>query len=513
MKVAEVIAPPLRRGWRLVSAGQRLTWLHRMWFATILVIGIGYCYAFPPFQTNDEDAHWLHLWGVAYGHFRCDGAKPAAASQFLGLVHQKEVRNDPALWRWQYLRDARQFIGSTAMNKVEGTACRYPPHPYFVPAAIARLVAFGPAGAPRRGGILRAAYAVRITNWLLLSIAVLILCRRVPWLRNFALFFYSIPELIQQTMAVNTDSFLFVATAALLVLMFGSRAGPGKLIAIGIVVALMTVIKPVYASFGALGVVVYERLQAQRRWRWGDGAAMIAALALPFVGQWLWSRWLALVPEPPGAAVFDYGRTRAIRQMDFLHTHPGIVWTLLKHQCRDLFCDDLMRGNWYSIFGAFGWSMFTMARWGYYLLVYACGCAILVDIVDNQPDGGLPGRSRRTAIAAAIAAAAVLVSTIGIVIGMYIYFSGAFLNRIGADEVVGVQGRYYLVPILLWVALLVHVARRRRPLPRRWADFSQVGTATALFACVLANVAALHSILVHFTNGYSAAPPPAPFHY
>jgi hypothetical protein len=502
----------IRRGWSVISHGVPLEWPHRMWLGTIFVIGLFYCYAFPPFQTNDEDAHWLHLWGVASGHLRCEGSKPSAAADFLSVVHQREVREDPAQWRQQYVRDALHFSGDPAPTTRDGTACRYPPHPYVIPGVVARIVAFGLTGRRAVGGMIRAAYAARITNWVLVSLAIVMLCRRVPWIRNFALFFYSIPEVIQQSMAVNTDSFLFVATALLLVLLFGSRPSTWSLFGVAVLVALMTMIKPVYAAFGTLGFIAWQRLLARHHLRKRDLAALIVALALPLVADWLWTHWVNAVatagpPQP------DRGRVRAMQQMDFLRAHRGVVLTLLWHQLRDFFGTDLMKGSWLSIFGAFGWSMFTMKRWAYYVLLVGCGCALVADAVDGSSAGDLEPPSRGSLTAVALASAAILVAVLGIIIGMYIYFSGAFLGRIGVDEVIGVQGRYYLIPILLWMTFLLYLLRRRSPMPRQWATMVPLLTTTALLLCVLANVAALSAVLTRFNSVYLGSPTPRPFHY
>jgi hypothetical protein len=76
------------------------------------------------------------------------------------------------------------------------------------------------------------------------------------------------------------------------------------------------------------------------------------------------------------------------------------------------------------------------------------------------------------------------------------------LSRIGADEVIGVQGRYYHIPMLLWTAMLVVVARRRTPLAVRWSGLPPLLTTTALLCCVLANVFALDAVLTRFNSSY-----------
>ena len=494
----------------LLGDGVPLRWPHRVWLGAIFVIGVMYCYAFPPFQTNDEDAHWKHMWGVAYGHAGCRAPKPRAVIDFLGIVQQRAVRENPGDWRVQYQREALHFVGSDEKTTNEGTACRYPPHPYVVPGLVARLVAFGVRGKLAAGSVLRAAYAARITNWILVTLAILLLCRRLPWMRNFALAFYSIPEVIQQSMAVNTDAFLFVAAAVLLLLVFGSRLSPWSLVLVGLLVGLMTIVRPVYAPLCALGFIAADRLLARRGRRWIDLAALAGALALPFVIQWLWMRWLATDTAAPGP---DRGSNRAAEQLAFLHAHHGIVWTLLVHQWRDFFGTDLMKGSWLSIFGAFGWSMFTMRRAAYYLLLVAFGCALGADLIAAAPMRGLEPPTRRTKVALALVAAAIFVVVVGIIIGMYVYFSGAFLGRIGADEVIGVQGRYYLVPILFWTAFVLYVARRHQPLPRYWAGLPDALTTASLLLCTWANVHALREILYRFNSVYLPYPIPAPPHY
>lgn len=499
------------RIWRFVTDGEPLRWPHRLWLAAIFIIGVLYCYAFPPFQTNDEDAHWKHLWGVAYGQLRCNGPKPRAVVDFLTVVRQRAVRENPGAWRVQYQRDALRFVGSDGKTTDDGTACRYPPYPYLVPGLVARLVAFGVRGHLHPGSVLRAAYAARITNWILVSLAVLLLCRRLPWMRNFTLAFYSIPELIQQSMAVNTDSFLFVAAAFLMLLMFGRRLSTWSLVAIGVVVGLMTVVKPVYATYGAFGFFAVDRLIRRRGFRARDLVTLACALMLPFAAQWWWTRFVSA--GTPATTVPDRGRTWAAEQMAFLRSHKSIAWTLLRHQWRDLFGEDLMKGSWLSIFGAFGWSMFTMPRMGHYLLLSGIGCAVGDDIVAAAPARGLEPPTWRSFGALAIASLAVTVTVVGIIIGMYIYFSGAFLGRIGADEVIGVQGRYFLIPIFFWTAFLIYVARRRAALSRLWFTLPDALTLIALFTCVWANVYALREILYRFNSAYLAVPIAAPPHY
>jgi len=263
-----------------------------------------------------------------------------------------------------------------------------------------------------------------------------------------------------------------------------------------------------------MGLILWERLFAQHRWRWRDLAAMASAVVLPWVIQTLWNRWLNNVYVPEAVLRGDWGHTRASQQLEFLHAHPSIIFPLLIHQVRDFFLsDDLMKGSWLSIFGAFGWSMFAMDRWAYWLLVLAGGLAFTVDCIANEPAPEQPRPSRNGIIAIVLAAGAVELSIIGVILGMYVYFSGAFLNRIGADEVIGVQGRYYHTAILLWTPMLLHAVRRRQPLGRWTRHLPAALVTLAMFACVLANIEALDTILTRFFGHYLSQVPIAPKHY
>lgn len=483
-----------------LCAGEPLTWPHRIWFVFTFLVGIAFCYAFPPFQTNDEDSHWLHMWGVAYGDFRCGAPKPDAALGICEPLHMVAVRYVPSRWRWQYMRDASRFVGRDSMTRAEGSACHYHPLPYLVPGLVARLAAFGLSGKLRPGSMLRAAFAARITDWVLVSLAVFLLCRRLPWCRNFALFFYSIPEVLQQGMAIGTDGFLFVSAGILLLLLFEHRPSVGTLVAIAIAVSLMAITKPVYLAFAGLGVPVFERLIARHGWRWRDAIAMLAVLVVPILARAMWSYWQA-GPSVAGPATLGLVHDAPPQgQAAYLKAHPFVVFTLLRQQFLNLFGDDLMKGSWLSILGGFGWSAFTMKRWGYHLLLFGCGVALLADMLGPRRPSEVAPRTRREWLASLVAAGSVLVAVVGIIIAMYIYFTGHLPGGVGASEVVGVQGRYYLVPILIWVLLALSAVRAWSPTSARSAGYAAALTTTAMSSCVVANVLALESILGHFYN-------------
>jgi hypothetical protein len=44
---------------------------HRAWFGAITIVYIVFLLLIPPFQTNDEDSHWMRAWSVAEGGLTC----------------------------------------------------------------------------------------------------------------------------------------------------------------------------------------------------------------------------------------------------------------------------------------------------------------------------------------------------------------------------------------------------------------------------------------------------------
>ena len=142
---------------------------------------------------------------------------------------------------------------------------------------------------------------------------------------------YSIPEMLQTAMAINTDSFLLCGAAVLLVLMFGSRSRARTLAAMAIVLTMMTVTKLIYWPFFALCLPVFQRLVARHGWRVRDVAALVLALVVPYVAYQSWVSWSS---ETAGSQLAYLGNTTN-QQIEFLKAHPHMVLTLLRHQVRD----------------------------------------------------------------------------------------------------------------------------------------------------------------------------------
>jgi hypothetical protein len=462
--------------------------LERAWLISTFVVGLTFIAAIPPFQTNDEDSHWVHMWGVATGQLRCEGSKPRAVMAAVSVLHAGSVHADPASWQVRYLKDAVELreLGHVPGS---GTACGYPPLAYVAPGLVARVLAFDLHGRPRRYGMLAAIYGARLTNWLLLTLAVWLLCGLAPWSRHLTLVVYSIPEVIQQSMAINTDSFLLACTAVVCLASFRS-AGTRAWVLLCVAVTAMTVNKPIYATLSALGLpglMSASWLSRRRRILFA-----IALFTLPIMSYAAWQRFT----HPSGTSAATGG---AALQIAYLKAHPRVILSVLRYQWLYLFNDELMKGSWLSIFGAFGWSQFTMARIGYHLLLLALGLAIGADLTSGRRAPPLSAEDRSGPRFAWLAASlGQVVTLIAIVVAMYIYFTGGFLGIVGGPDAIGVQGRYYLTPLWVLCTIPLYLINRRYCEAWRRPRESRYVTALALAATLAADVLAVRSIMFNY---------------
>jgi hypothetical protein len=150
-----------------------------------------------------------------------------------------------------------------------------------------------------------------------------------------------------------------------------------------------------------------------------------------------------------------------------------------------------MAGSWTSIFGAFGPSAFEMAPTGYWLCLAAGILASGADVTASVHPCAVTPLAAETRLGRA----AWLLTGLGffaiipaVVLAMYLLFSS-----VGSGAVNGVQGRYYLVPLLLLAALGLYRAKLN------WARFERPHLSTSLtafaaLASFLADVYALSAV-------------------
>jgi hypothetical protein len=476
---AALLPPGLDNGDARLSA-----LVHGAWFVAVFGIGVWFLNTLPPLHGNDESAHWVRMWAVAQGHVRCTTV-PRAVTEI----------NDAVAWRWPdgvpYSKPAmiglgHAFRGDRFPSGGWTHECVYFPAAYVAPAVVARVLALDGHDAPVKGGMFRAVYAARFTNWLIFSLALLLGMRLLPWARAYLLFFYSIPEVIQQASVISSDGLVLSLSVVLLALVCG-RPAWWKLWTSGAVVAVLSATKAVHAGLGLMALPMALELQPLRRWRVPQWAAVAATGLLPYVA---WKAWSGYIEFDKHRWVPPWNVDPA-RQIDFLKAHPSHVLTLAWVQLKMTFSHDLMKGSWTSILGGFANSSFEMPMIGYWLLLFALVAAFASDAFQSaQPALRAGGRLQRAAWALALTAILVIIPAS--VFAMYLLFSS-----VGAGDILGVQGRYYLVPLFLTIGLALFALKLRRrvqPAPQR----SVLLAISAALACVVADVIAVRAVHAHY---------------
>jgi uncharacterized membrane protein len=440
-----------------------LSRLHKAWFGAVVALGVIYVFVLPPFQGNDEWPHWVRSWTIAQGDVKC-GDIPRRAFQANGDFSFSHERGDAGRVRFD---NFRQFLtrapDAGAASAYKTSACAYWPLSYVVPAIVLRVIARPSQGVYTSGRLLLGFYAVRLSGWVIMCGFVLWAVLALPWARNLLLYFVSIPEVVQQSSVLNNDLVLFVLTLLMLVCL--ARPPTWRRVA-GMCAAifLMTMTKPVFIVLAPLVALPLLELRAGaasagtaggRRFDWRHVLVLVVLVPLPILLRKAWTAYVhfdEIVWLPPWNVHPD-------QQVAFLKQHPLHLFTILIAQVRDTFRHGLMQGSWTSILGALGSSELEMAPIGYALCLLSCAAAVAADLLRGiVPEDNAPrtrtSRARRWAVALAVLGIGSIFPAV--VLAMYLLFSS-----VGADSVNGVQGRYYLVPLLLFAMLALAAAQRR----------------------------------------------------
>jgi uncharacterized membrane protein len=471
-----------------VDAGSdaRTPWsiANRAWFVLTFCMGIAFVFVLPPFQTNDEDSHWRRLWTVAQANLYCRTI-PEAATQLPEVVHYVGDHSAKHVFGARYVEKGLQFRGFNVPAIAISTACGYFPLGYVPGAVVARFIALHGTHA-RTGGMLRAYYAVRLTNWILFSAVILLLTTRLAWMRHFTLFVYSVPGVLQQVVAINLDWFLMTLAASIVLALF-TPARARSVLVLFVAVTLMTMTKPVYEALVLISAPVALELSRGRRFRWWSWILIAALAVVPALCFRVWVH--SIPPETQRGWGVPWINPEA--QVAFLRQHPFHVFRLFWNQFLRTFEQHrLIEGGWTSILGGFGWSAFEMPIVGYLLALVACGAALLADVTSvtlpRQVAADAPRWLRRAAWALAVTGGCVVIA--GVIVGMYIYFTTP-----KADTVLGVQGRYYHVPLWFLSSMCIYAVKLWRP---RWVQptLSLIGAVLGVAASAGANAFAVFAI-------------------
>jgi predicted membrane protein DUF2142 len=458
-----------------VTPPTRLQWL---WLGAAFLFGLLFLVLIPPFQTNDEIAHWFKLNSLLEHQPAC-ARLPARVLQLVDAAQYQDTRYNYHHFSMGSFDPMLAVIDPHPID-VGGwrEACGYPSVAYVVPGLMA-LVAdrLWPS---RTGALVAAYYAARLGNWLTLTAGVLLVFLTVPLARSWTLLTYSVPMVVHQSVSINQDATIVALCCVLVVALFRLR-GWAQLALIVATVALLTMIKPIYGplmlwTLPALWELTFRGDRRAQRWRLAlllAGGALVTVAALWRLWPWMTLERRVYLGTPswtnPGEQVWN------------IFHRPALLWTALQKQFKDNLGEGHLTGGWVSMLGVMGWCQYKLPRPAYHHLLWASGLALLADAARPGWPRLPPLRSWLQAlICRALPALAPLAVVLLIDVAFWVTFTEA-----GKPYIVGVQGRYYHASLYLFGVGLSSWLSRRHWLEWLRRDLVHVAATAAALACVV----------------------------
>lgn len=381
----------------------------------------------PPFQTPDENQHFLRAYQISEGEIWGEvqhgsaGAElpcslPATVVHFLGALRPRvrpPIRREPLASTLLQLRvplalQCREFVPITG-------AAFYSPLGYLPQAAamaVGRWVGLGPLGLMYAGRLGNAVAAICILSWAL---------KLLPVGREAALLFGLLPMALAEYASVSPDATI-IAGGFLLgaigirtqTLGWMSRWHSWVAVVAG---AAVCSVKPVYAPFLMVGLpAVWQR--GSINWRLLRRSLPILLVPPAITAAWLAaSAWLMMRPahaNPP-------------EQIAFIIQHPAEFLLVVVNTIHEFW-----RYLSYSAIGVLGWLTVWLPPVAYLLPLVGFGICALAEVAENQS----------TAFFTAWNFLMTLSAVILIIMALYLD------SPVGSPAALGIQGRYFLP--LLW---------------------------------------------------------------
>lgn len=412
----------------------------------------------PLFIFADEHTHVLRAEMIAEGHLlarRDDSGQSGAEvdsnlsdlmAVYLPLLTTENQRVTPEL------KDKAKAIfwgGPQTFTHVPNTAI-YPPI-FYVPIAGGLLL-----GKTLHTSIQNSVVLARLCT-LAVSLALSYLALRLAPRGRYLLFtLLLLPMTLAQMASCSQDSLLLACSALLTALVLrplakARAASAGEFAAIALLIALLSLARPTFLSFCLLLFAV------RREQRPFLSAIVASGLVIAVNAAWiLYVSAKVMVMQTVGGVTPDMPA-----QLHWMAAHPAAFpLATLKNLAH------LWWGLWIAFIGLIGYGYGYVFMPDYY---YPLASAILAaGAIATMTEG-----EGMTPLPAGAAWGAAIASFIGIYLAQYLSFTA-----IGADEVRGVQGRYFLPLVML--AGMALPWWRRFPLPTRLCH-AAAGIAVALF--------------------------------
>lgn len=435
----------------------------RIWivlFALVAVFGINFALDTPVSGNFDEPAHFVRAYALAQFDF---GLQKDAESNWIadidtflsnGLANSSTYNSYPEREAYVARYSTRDY---PVRRHIDSSAATYP----FVPYSFAALGIF--LARLFRLPFIVTFYAGRICN--VLGYAFLCACAvKIAKLGKRILFLVALLPFPVFSAASYTADMATTACSLLAVALFTDMlaAAPGSLrlrqpLLFGACVCVTVMCKLPYAPLWLLLLAVPFRNYASRKTAWCALAASAALVGVISLLTLLYGKWMGIVQWPfPGVD--------ARGQISYILHHPArFVGTIVRR-----FTD-----GWQEILSGSTTFLAYCGKRGLFLTSLCVYLLFGCSLIDSEPRSNLIAARQRL-----IFAALIVLSWTLIVTALYVTFTA-----VGAKDVSGVQGRYFL-PLFAPLLFLLRWDRVTLRLGEGWRN----GICTVCSGCFLAQM-------------------------
>lgn len=393
-------------------------------------------FTIPPWQNPDEAAHFMRAAQIAQGTLigmrlsglsggAIDAGISASYRPFMAMPLHPDIKVTPDM-----IGESRlpAWGGGTRLESFPNTAI-YPPFLYLPSVAA--------IGIGKLSGltIVQTLDLARVMTGL---VATVLAAAAIGMAGSAALWIFTVlalPMAISQMAACTQDGVMFALTALFAAIVStaladGQKATPRSFIIAAISISLVAMARPPYLALAPLLLLVGG---VSRRFR----VISVVLAAAATLG------WTALAFARTAVSLRPDLNVDTLTQFKFVFAHPlalplAAVKTMFFH---GLFAE--------SFIGKLG---FLDVRLSFVYLAMACVALLAACLASRDLPGGAPSAMVRWSVVAAFSAAVA-----GVLAVQYLTFS-----EIGASDIAGVQGRYFIPP-----ALVLAIILPRRIVPAR----------------------------------------------
>jgi uncharacterized membrane protein len=429
---------------RLRRPGSSFFLPHKLFLVVAIPFGILFTFLTPPFLVPDEPAHLLRSWQIAEGHIHAEMQNHIAGGFFpKGLIQvvfsMDHVRGgrprETSITSFQQIRSLLDIpFAPQSKEFVPVLSAVYSPVPYL-PQTAAMILA-----KPFQFHPLLLMYWVRMVNLLAWVGLIYAAIRIIPIYPTLFMLLALTPMSLHQAASVSADAminglaFLSIALALRMAAVHEKPIRPVVLVGFGVCVVLLSLCKNVYVFFGLLLFLAPAANLGGLKRYWGY---FVLLMGVCFV---LTAGWSISV-----AGLYTFNKNPAL-QMEFIRGH------ILDYA--GILAQSMLQQSWYlrrAFVGLFGWTDVWLGTWHIRLWL-----VLLVTTALLEHRRGYSLCLRQKAVCLLLfAGETVLIFTL-----LYVFW-----NPVGADNIRGVQGRYF-IPIVPLLLLALYNTKLNIPIPR-----------------------------------------------